>query len=124
MLVDGELGIDQIHPDRLSDPEIIDLGRRVRTHVDANIQALFPAECLARVTIRLKDGRGLEGPTLGARGDYTAPLTEEEMIRKFEAMVTRTLGERNCVRLCSVLDSLDTRPADDLIELLFMQGKA
>ena len=115
MLVDGELGVDQIHPDRLSDPAILELGRRVHIRVAQDIQARFPEECLARVTIELKDGRKLAGPTLGARGDYTDPLSDEEMDEKFEALVVRTLGQAKCAQLKAVLDSLEERSADDLL---------
>ena len=118
MLVDGELGVEQIHPNRLSDPEILALGRRVKTSVAPDIQKRFPEECLARVTITLKDGRKLTSPTLSARGDYTNPLSPAEMDRKFEQLVRRTLGAQTCEKLRAVLDSLEQREAEDLLRLL------
>jgi len=118
MLVDGELGIDQVHPDRLNDPDILELGRRVKTHVAQDIQSRFPDECLARVTIVLKDGRKLSGPTLPARGDPTNPLTKDEMDAKFAALVTRSLGRRRCAELNDILETLEERPAADLLRAL------
>ena len=118
MLIDGELGVDQIHPDRLSDPAILELGRRVEVRVAEDIQARFPEECLARVTIVLRDGRTFKGPTLSARGDYTDPLSRQEMDDKFDALAIRSLGPRRCSELKRVLDSLEERSTDELLALL------
>ncbi|HBO45188.1 MAG TPA: 2-methylcitrate dehydratase [Planctomycetaceae bacterium] len=118
MLVDGKLGVDQIHPDRLTDPEIIELGKRVKTHVDKEIQACFPEKCLARVMIGLKDGRVFRGPTLSARGDYSASLDKQELTAKFQALLGHRLGEGAVSKLGEVLESLENRPADHLLGLL------
>ena len=118
MLVDGELGVAQVHPDRLRDPAILELGRHVETSVASDIQERFPEECLARVTIRLKDGRTLTAPTMRARGDYVNPLTPAEMDAKFETLVEPALGRGRLTALREVLDSIEDRPADELFELL------
>jgi len=118
MLVDQELGVRQIHPDRLSDPDILDLGRRVSTRVADDLQERFPAECLARATLTMRDGRTLQGSTTGARGDYTDPLSEAEMEQKFRGLATDSLGEAKSQEIEAVLDSLEERPADDLLALL------
>ena len=117
-LVDGELGVGQVHPDRLSDPAILGLGARVRTHVAPDIQERFPEECLARVAITLTDGSRFGSPTMSARGDHTAPLSPDEIASKFDELVVPTLGRNARDELVDVLDSLDRRPASDLIELL------
>ncbi len=118
MLIDERLGIEQIHPERLDDPKIIDLGRRIKTRIADDIQQRFPEECLARVTIFLKNGRKITSPTTGARGDHTDPLTDDEMNVKFDELVTQSLGAEKCRELNDVLDSLDQRPAGDLLALL------
>jgi len=117
-LVDGVLGVEQIHPDRLSDPEIIALGRRVETHVAEDLQQRFPEEALARTTITLSDGRSFTSPTMGARGDHTNPLSKEEMDAKAQALFGASLGAERANELIEVLDSLEERPAGDLLDLL------
>jgi 2-methylcitrate dehydratase PrpD len=118
MLVDGELGVEQVLPRRFSDPRILDLGRRVTFRSAADIQERFPEECLARVSVLLHDGRRFTGPTVGARGDHTNPATDAELEEKFTRLVTLTLGSSACARLRDTLDSLDERPAQDLLKLL------
>jgi 2-methylcitrate dehydratase PrpD len=118
MLVDGELGVPQILPARLTDPRILDLGRRVSVRPAPDIQARFPAECLARVTISLKDGRTFSRPTAGARGDWTDPASDAEMHDKFMRLTVPAIGEPAALELSAVLDTLEDRTASDLLGLL------
>jgi 2-methylcitrate dehydratase PrpD len=117
-LVDGELGLAQVLPDRLSDPTITALCRRVEMRVAPDIERRFPAECLGRVTITLKDGRRLASPTIGARGDPADPLTDGDLRAKFEALAGTALETASASRLRDVLDTLEDRPARDLLRLL------
>ncbi len=117
-LVDGTLGVEQIHPDRLGDAAIIAAGRRVHTHLAPDLQARFPAEALARTTVTLADGRSFTSPTIGARGDWTDPLTPEELAEKARGLMTAGLGEERTARLLHVLDTLEDRPARDLMAAL------
>lgn len=117
MLVDGCLGVAQIQPGRLTDPAILSLGRRVTTHVAQDLQARFPAECLARVAITLKDGRRIESPTMRAQGDWDASLTEAPFADKFHQIAAPALGEDLAAELREVVETLDDRPASDLLSL-------
>ena len=118
VLVDNQLGIEQIHPNRLSDPEIIKLGQRVKTCVAEEIQKRFPQECLAKVDMLLKDGRRLNAPVMSARGEHTNPFTKEQMDEKFNLLVTNSLGQEKCSLLNKVLETLPERSASDLLTLL------
>ncbi|MCX7030097.1 MAG: MmgE/PrpD family protein [Spirochaetes bacterium] len=124
MLVDGELGVDQVLPGRLGDSAIVEMGRRVVFRQADDLQARFPAECLARVRVFLKNGRTLAGPTLGARGDYTDPASDGELDAKFSRLAARTLGAGPARALGEVLDTLNRRPAADLLSLLTPGGRA
>lgn len=116
--VDGELGVEQVHPVRLTDRRVLDLGFRIATSVADDLEARFPAEALARTTVRLRNGRILAGPTLGARGDYTNPLSDEEMNAKAMRLLVAGLGARRAEAAYRVLDTLDTQPAAGLLAAL------
>jgi 2-methylcitrate dehydratase PrpD len=118
VLVDGELGIEQIHPKRFSEKAIIELGYRIKTKIADDIQKRFPEECLARVTIFTKDNRKLSAPTMGARGDYTSPLSKEELDKKFDGLVEESLGKKMCCRISDAIESLDKNPASSFLDLL------
>ncbi len=117
-LVDGELGVGQIHPDRLTDPGVIEMGRRVFTHVVEDIQRRFPQEALARTIITLRNGSSLRSPIMSARGDHTEPLSDAEMGAKALGLTAPSLGEDNAERLFDIVETLEDRPASDLLELL------
>jgi len=117
-LVDGELGLDQVLPGRLGDPAIVEMGRRVAFRKADDLQARFPAECLARVRVILRDGSALDGPTLGARGDHTDPASDAELDAKFDRLAARTLGEAAARKLADAIGTLDQSPASDLLALL------
>jgi 2-methylcitrate dehydratase PrpD len=124
MLVDGELGLDQVLPGRLGDPAIVELGRRVVFRQADDLQARFPDECLARVRVFLKNGRTLAGPTLNARGDWKDPASDGELEGKFDSLASRTLGDGPARNLGQVIDTIDRRPAADLLSLLVPRGAA
>ncbi len=118
VLIDNQLGIEQIHPKRLRDPKIIKLGRKVKIRVSEEIQKRFPQECLAKVEILLKDDRWLKGQVMPARGEYTNPFTKEQMDEKFNVLVTNSLGQKKCSLLNKVLETMPERSVCDLLSLL------
>jgi hypothetical protein len=90
----------------------------VSIRVATDIQERFPAEALARTTVVLKEGRRLTSPALSARGDWTDPLSTEELDAKAAHLFGLALGDGQADRVVSVLDSLDRRPASDLLRVL------
>ncbi|MBD3291558.1 MAG: hypothetical protein GF393_01430 [Armatimonadia bacterium] len=117
-LVDGALGVAQMHPDRLADPEVLAAGRRVYTSLAPDLEARFPEEALARTAVTLTDGRRLTSPTMAARGDWADPLSPEELAQKAERLMVGGLGEERATRLLDMLATLSERPAGDLLEEL------
>lgn len=117
-LVDGELGLNQIHPHRLDDILIVKMGHRIQTHVAEDIQKKFPQECLSRVSIILKNGKKLSSPTLSARGDYTCPLSENEINEKFKSLVGKVLGGEKSLKFLELIDNMEDYYAKDLLAYL------
>jgi 2-methylcitrate dehydratase PrpD len=117
-LVDGQLGVAQVHPDRLQNAEILDAGAKVTISEADDLEARFPGECLVRLEITLRDGRSFHCPTIAAPGDWDNPLSEEELNRKFVAAVEPVLGERCCSRLSELIDALEEHGSDELLELV------
>ena len=118
MLVDGQLGPEQIHPLRLADVSIVKMGHRIQTHIAEDIQKRFPDECLSRVSIELKDGQKLSSPTMSARGDYTNPLDEKEINEKFQNLVGNVLGSEKSREFMELIDNMEDYYARDLLAYL------
>lgn len=91
----------------------------MHTHCAPDLEVKFPEEALARTIVTLRDGRTFTSPTKGARGDWTDPLTPEELAEKARSLMSAGLGEERAERLLDVLMTLADRPARDLLTELY-----
>jgi 2-methylcitrate dehydratase PrpD len=117
-LVDGSLGVQQVHTDKLTDKRILELGRKIKMVFAQDIQDRFPQQCLARVTVTLKGGERFVSPTTAARGDPETPLTDEQLDSKFNENVTRIAGADKCIMIGNLIADLENHTTDELLELL------
>ena len=72
--------------------------------------------CFARVDIRLRDGRVLQSTLTEARGDPEAPLSDDELREKFEALAVPVLGATRAKQIEQRVTAL--RDSDSLDALL------
>jgi 2-methylcitrate dehydratase PrpD len=83
-LVDGFAGLSQFTDERVQDPIVKDLARRVIHVTDPTVGLAGHMSWGAVVTVRLKDGRELANSVEVARGKWIGqPLTSEEIEAKF-----------------------------------------
>ena len=102
----------------LTDPAVLALSRSVRLVEDAALSARFPAERLAQVTLRLRDGTVRTSDVLPARGGPDDPLTDAELSAKFHELADGPLGSR-AAGLEQALSNLPERgDASELLDLL------
>jgi 2-methylcitrate dehydratase PrpD len=117
-LIDGMLGVRQVHPEKLTDERILELGKKIKMVFAQDIQDHFPQQCLARVTVTLKNGEKFISPVTAARGDPETPLTDEHLERKFDENVGRIVGPDKCRMIGNLVADLEKHTADELLELL------
>lgn len=91
--LDGEVLDPQFAPERREDPLVRYLFDRVTVSADPELTAKVPAELPAKVMIRLKDGREVDGYRPYPKGDPRDPLTEEELVSKFRRLASRRVGD-------------------------------
>ncbi|MBX2824782.1 MAG: MmgE/PrpD family protein [Gammaproteobacteria bacterium] len=118
-LVHGELGVEHIDGDGLTDNQVVTLSQSISLkEVDAYNQA-FPARRISDVTIRLKDGRELQSGATEAAGDPETPLTEQQLRDKFYRLVNPVLAEDRAQALYTCVmtlgDQSDLQKIGDLI---------
>jgi 2-methylcitrate dehydratase PrpD len=82
----GRLGPQEIMADGLEDPEIAALLKRIDVAEEPSLTVRFPGERIAVVSFTLDDGRILTSDPTPARGDPEAPLSDDEITRKFRAL--------------------------------------
>ena len=81
-LLDGDMGPDQMCEDRISDPAVIALSKKVTLHADEALNNAYPELTGSRVEIRLTGGRTLSKQIDIPRGDPRDPMTEADLAYK------------------------------------------
>ncbi len=99
LLIHGHVGVDQITGSALHDSEATRLIKATDLTVDPGYDLLFPNERWADVTLSLTDGRSLSAPPLTPRGEADAPLSDAELIAKYQAFAAPVLGEARAHRI-------------------------
>ncbi len=82
---DGGVYPNSFEQDKLFDPRIRRLLKRIEVVADAEIDAMFPGTKRAVATITTTDGREFVKTVDHAKGSPENPLSDEELIAKFRA---------------------------------------
>jgi 2-methylcitrate dehydratase PrpD len=98
-LVFGAVGLPELEPVALADPQVRRLLALMSLREDAGYTRLFPGERWARVQVTLVDGRTLVSAPERARGNPENPLTDDAMERKFRALAEPALGVARAARI-------------------------
>ena len=114
-LLHGSVRLAAFAPVRLADPLTRELMARIDLSVDPELDAAFPGQRAARVSIRTRDGRveRLLQPT--RKGDPDAPLSDAELDEKFLELATPVCGGAQARALLDRLWRLDTLPRLDTL---------
>lgn len=110
-LVFGRLGVAEIDPVRLDDPQVARLIEAMTLSEDRELSARFPAERWARVSVTLLDGRVLASAPARARGDPDNPLRDDQLRDKFRDCAEPVLGATRAATLVCAVDALIGDPS-------------
>ncbi len=102
----GSVRLAAFEPGRLADRVTGDLMKKIRTTVDPELEAAFPAKRAARVAIRAR-GKREEWLQPTRVGDPDAPLSDRMLEEKYFELVTPVLGESKARELLAELWKLD-----------------
>jgi len=83
-LTDGDMGPAQLKPDRISDPAVIELSKKVKISSDPALNKAYPGMTSSRIEIKLRDGRTLIKQVDIPAGDPRAPMTAEDVAGKMK----------------------------------------
>lgn len=92
-LVDGDITVDTFTPERVSDPALRPLMRRIEVVENQEYTSRYPADITTKISIQLSDGRLREGVVSTVRGTIKDPLSDDEVDAKFCSSVTRALRD-------------------------------
>jgi 2-methylcitrate dehydratase PrpD len=119
-LMDGQVGLEQFNPERIKDPKVHQLARCVKVVADPEMERLWPAYRPAFVEILMKNGQKLTGRVDYPKGDPRKPMSEEELLKKFEGLASHVLTGEKLKRVSSiVLDLEKITEVGELVGLCF-----
>lgn len=110
-LVRGQIGVEEVGPSGLTDPEIIRLSHLFEPHEDASFNAAFPAERWARIELDLKDGRTLISEDSIPNGNAENPLSDQEIEEKFTTFMTGAGCGDRAADVLNAVKALDQAPS-------------
>jgi 2-methylcitrate dehydratase PrpD len=113
----GSVRLAAFEPEPLKDPATRALMQCINASIDPELDAAFPAQRAARVTIETRDGRrhAVLQPT--RKGDPDAPLSDTELDAKFLELAVPVLGDARARTLLERLWQLDAAPPGALLQL-------
>jgi 2-methylcitrate dehydratase PrpD len=89
-LLDGQLRLNDFGDAERADPRVRAVMARTTARIDPALDALYPAQFPARLTLTLQDGRRLTEEVLAPKGDPENALTRAELEAKFRGMLLGT----------------------------------
>ena len=81
--------------------------RRIEIAIDPELDAAFPAQRAARITIESRDGRRGEHLQPTRKGDPEAPLSDTELEHKYLELASPVLGQDHARELLARLWCLE-----------------
>lgn len=110
-LVHGSVRLDAFEPARLQDRATRALMDNVEVVLDPELDAAFPNQRAARVTVETTDGRSETFYQPNRKGDPELPLTDRDLDAKFLELAAPVIGKAAADALLAQLWQLDTAPS-------------
>lgn len=117
-VLDGELGPAQYIPDRIIQPGVQKLLRRVHVRPDEELSRRFPAEMPCRLKVALKDGRVLVKDKRDYEGFFTRPMTRAQVARKFRLLCDPHIGGGLQEEILAAVETLEGIEVGQLTAIL------
>ncbi|MFC1862584.1 MmgE/PrpD family protein [Thermodesulfobacteriota bacterium] len=115
-LIEGKVGIPEVSGDKIRDPQILNLAKKVKYTVDSAYDEGMAIR--AWVRIRMKDGTEYVKEVNTPKGSIENPFNERDVRDKFTNNATMVLPENQALKLAESVLKLDY--VDDISELMIL----
>lgn len=109
-LRDGDIGLDAYEDEKLFDPGLAALMKRVSVDATEDYTANYPQTSPSRVTVQLKDGTVTENELTYPKGHNQAPMSDAEIAAKFRGLFAAYRDEARADAMIALIGDLDTVP--------------
>jgi len=117
MIVRGQVGVPELAPATLKDPDILRISRATKLIDDPELTRLSQGIRWAQVTLVLSDGARIEAPARTPRGDVDDPLSDREILDKFHLFADPVLGRTRADEIANLAAGFDRLNARDFARL-------
>ena len=118
MIARGKVGLEELQPDALTDPEIKQIADITELAESEEYTRLSTEKRWADVELFLKDGRHFQSPARTPKGDRDDPLSDDEIVTKFQSFAVPVLGEARAEELLDLCFNFDDLNSDDFARLM------
>lgn len=116
-LARGRIGAEDVSGPALTDPDILRLANMIEVSEDDEANSAFPEDRLAKVTIKLADGKKLASTMMKAVGDPEDPIDDLVLFAKFRNFAEPVLGGQRASRLLELCKGLwEAEAVSELVE--------
>ncbi len=89
--LEGRALIEQFTPEKIADPRILEMAKKVEIAIDPEIEALYPEKFANKVEIVLAGGQGFTARVDSPSGSPENPLTFDEVAKKFMSLAGQVI---------------------------------
>ncbi|WP_041769469.1 MmgE/PrpD family protein [Ectopseudomonas mendocina] len=99
----GGVRLAAFTPETLANPAILALMQKVTVSEDAELAAAYPKKRMAKLVVRLKDGRQINHFQQTRKGDPEDPLSDAELVAKYDELAGCVLAPEKLSALCQTV---------------------
>ncbi len=118
MIVRGQIGVAELQPETLRDPEILRISTATQLIDDDHYTRISVGKRWAEVTLHTTYGQVFTSAPRSPRGDRDDPLSDAQISDKFHLFADPVLGEARAAELEDLSGRFDTLDAGDFSRLL------
>jgi len=107
LVLDGKLTSEQFTDERINSPDIHEMIHRVKVVAEPRYEKMFPEKKPAGAIIKTKTGKTYEAEVDYPKGDYREPLTDDELLVKFDAMVLDQISKEKRDKIVDMIWNLE-----------------
>jgi len=118
MIVRGQVGVNELTPETLQDPDILRISRATTLIDDDHMTKISEGKRWAQVTIIDMDGNEYIDAPRTPRGDTDLPLSDAEISTKFHGFADPVVGLERAKEIEDLSTRFDTLDAKDFARLM------
>jgi len=114
-LLEGKALVEQFSEDKIADPRILALARRVEILLDDGIEKVYPDRYANKVEVVLRNGERFETRIDFPTGSSENPMTFSQVVEKFESLASHVVRKDRIDAIIKKVDGVEK--LDDIRDL-------